>query len=163
MAELITTQSFLKHTTMGIGLIIVLSIIAVLVAFLGIAAFRFKKQMANSPIEKDSENIQILNDNTFYHRITGSIALVDFWATWCQPCKIQGPIVSEIADEFHEKAKICKLDIDKNKKIAQKLGIRNIPTIIIFNNGKEVERLVGLKAKNMLRKTLNRHLEKREK
>jgi thioredoxin len=143
---------------MSIGLIIVLSIIGILLTYLGISVFRFKNQMANSATEKDSENVQILNDNTFYHRISGSVALVDFWASWCQPCKIQGPIVSEIADEFHEKAKICKLDIDKNKKIAHKLGIKNIPTIIIFNNGKEVERLVGLKAKNMLRKTINKHL-----
>ncbi len=143
---------------MSIGLIIVGVIIAALALYLGISVSKFKKNMNNYDPKKDSDKITILNDNTFQQKISKGIALVDFWAVWCQPCKIQGPIVSDLAEEMHEQAKICKLDVENNKKIATKLGIRNIPTIVIFKNGKEVERLVGLKTKGVLKKAMAKYL-----
>ena len=77
--------------------------------------------------------------------------MVDFWATWCGPCRRQGPIVEEIANEnTDKKIKICKMDVDKNKATSNTFGIRNIPTIIIFKDGKEVKRLVGLQDKSLL-------------
>ena len=143
---------------MGIGLIVVFSIIGVFVIFFGVSLLRFKKNMNNYDPKKESKNVVILNDSTFDYKISKGVALVDFWAVWCQPCKIQGPIVSDLADDLQEKALICKIDIEKNKKIATKLEIRNIPTIIIFKNGKEVERLIGLKSKNVLKKAVERHI-----
>lgn len=143
---------------MSIALIIILGIIGILAVFIGVSVITFRKRMNSYDQKQDSDKIVILNDNTFQHKIAGTVALVDFWAEWCQPCKIQGPIVSSLADEMHEIAKICKLDVEKNKKIAGKHGIRNIPTIIIFKNGKEVERLVGLKTKAVLKKSLQKYL-----
>ena len=143
---------------MSIGLIVVLSVVGILVIFIGVSVLRFKKGMANYDPKKDSKNIILLNDSTFQYKISKGVALVDFWAVWCQPCKIQGPIVSDLADDMQGKAKICKIDIEKNKKVAAKLEIRNIPTIIIFKNGKEVERLVGLKTKNVLKKAIAKYL-----
>ncbi len=145
---------------MSTGLLIVLAVIIILGGFLGFSVISFKKKLKNYDPKEDSKNLIILNDNTFYHKISGKIALVDFWAAWCQPCKIQGPIVSDLADEYAEdnKVLVCKLDVETNKKIAAKLGIRNIPTIIIFKNGKEVERLVGIKTKSVLKKVLSKYL-----
>jgi len=143
---------------MNISLVIILGIIIILVIFIAVSIITLKKRINSYDQKQDSDKIIILNDNTFQHKIAQGIALVDFWAEWCQPCKIQGPIVSSVADEMHEQAKICKLDVEKNQKIAGKLGIRNIPTIVIFKNGKEVERLVGLKTKAVLKKALNKHL-----
>ncbi|MBN2664279.1 MAG: thioredoxin [Bacteroidales bacterium] len=143
---------------MPLALIIILAVIAVLGVFIGVSIISFKKRISSYDQKQDSDKIIILNDNTFQHKIAAGVALVDFWAEWCQPCKIQGPIVSSLADEIDNKAKICKLDVEKNKKIAGKLGIKNIPTIIIFKNGKEVERLVGLKTKAILKKALLKHM-----
>ncbi len=139
-------------------LIIILSVIGIIAIVFGIMIFRFKKKITNYDFKNDSKKIIILNDNTFYHKISNDIALVDFWAEWCQPCKIQSPIVSEIAEEMSDKIKICKLDVEKNKKVPSKLNIRNIPTVILFKNGKEVERFVGIKTKNTLKKSISKHL-----
>ncbi len=144
---------------MGTTLYIIIGIIAVLAIFISISIFSFKKNIKSYDPKQDSDKIVILNDNTFQHKISGNIALVDFWAEWCQPCKIQGPIVSSLAEEeINEKVKICKLDVEKNKKIAAKYNIKNIPSILIFKNGKEVERLVGLKTKAVLKKALQKYL-----
>lgn len=143
---------------MPLALIIILAVIAVLGIFIGVSIISFKKRISSYDPKQDSDKIIILNDNTFQHKIASGVALVDFWAEWCQPCKIQGPIVSSLADETDNKAKICKLDVEKNKKIAAKYGIKNIPTIIIYKNGKEVERLVGLKTKAILKKTLLKYM-----
>ncbi len=145
---------------MGTGLIIVLAVILALGAFLFFTVRSFKKKLADYDPSKESNNLLILNDNTFFNKISGKIALVDFWAEWCQPCRIQGPIVSELADEYqdNDKIKICKLDVERNRKIATKLQVRNIPTIIIFKNGKEVERLVGVKTKGILKKAIAKYI-----
>lgn len=73
--------------------------------------------------------------------------LVDFWASWCGPCKMVGPIVEELANDFLGKAKVCKLNVDENTKTAQSYGVMSIPTIILFKDGKEVDRVVGFRPK----------------
>ncbi len=143
---------------MKTALIIVGALIGLFVLYLAVSIYRFRKTLANYDTKKDSDKLVILNDKTFFNKIKSGVALVDFWAEWCQPCKIQGPIVSELADEFHTKAKICKFDVEHNPVIARKLNIRNIPTIIIFKNGKEVQRFIGVKPKNVLKKALLKHL-----
>jgi len=105
-----------------------------------------------------SQNTIILSDQNFKQTIDQGVTLVDFWAAWCGPCKVQGPIVDEIADEIENSAKICKLDIDKNQGTAKMLGIRNIPTILLFKDGKQVEKFVGVKPKGVLLKAINSHL-----
>jgi len=116
--------------------------------------FRAKNRL-NRPA---SEHLKILSDDNFDSTVKTGVSLIDFWAGWCGPCKVQGPIVDEVADEIGEKANICKVDIDQNQKIAQKLGIRNIPTILIFKDGIPVEKLVGVKPKNVLIKAVSAHL-----
>lgn len=76
--------------------------------------------------------------------------IVDFWAVWCGPCRIVGPIVEEIGQEFSDRAAIGKLDVDHNPETARKYGIRNIPTILFFKNGEVVDKQVGSVPKQVL-------------
>lgn len=76
--------------------------------------------------------------------------LVDFWAAWCGPCKMVGPIVEELAEEYKGKIKVGKLNVDDNGSTAQSYRVMSIPTLILFKDGKEVNRIVGFKPKNEL-------------
>ncbi|MDF1549112.1 MAG: thioredoxin [Bacteroidales bacterium] len=76
--------------------------------------------------------------------------LVDFWAEWCGPCRMIGPIVKELADDYDGKAIMVKVDVDSNPGVAQKFGIRNIPTILFFKGGKDVDKQVGAVPKKVL-------------
>lgn len=80
--------------------------------------------------------------------------LVDFFAEWCGPCQMQGPIIDEVAKEVGEKASIGKLNIDENKKTAETYGVMSIPTIILFKDGKKAETIQGMQAKEVLLKLL---------
>lgn len=102
-----------------------------------------------------SEKLVYLTDKNFKNQISQGVVLVDFWADWCQPCKILGPIISEVADEIGDKAKIAKLDVQNNPNTAQQLMIRNIPTVIIFKNGKPFKQFVGVKTKKVFIKAIN--------
>ncbi|HJN54302.1 MAG TPA: thioredoxin [Flavobacteriaceae bacterium] len=74
--------------------------------------------------------------------------LVDFWAAWCGPCRMVGPVIDEISDEYSEKAVVGKVDIDSNQEYAAKYGVRNIPTVLVFHKGEVVGRQVGVAPKN---------------
>ncbi len=80
--------------------------------------------------------------------------LVDFWAEWCGPCRMVGPIVAEIADEYADKVVVGKLDVDSNPEVSMKYGIRNIPTILFFKNGEIVDKQVGAVPKSVLTEKL---------
>ncbi len=84
--------------------------------------------------------------------------LVDFWAEWCGPCRMVGPVVEELATEYTGKAVVGKVNVDTNSEISAKYGIRNIPTILFFKNGEVVEKHVGVAAKNILADKLNAHM-----
>ena len=81
--------------------------------------------------------------------------LVDFWAEWCGPCKMLSPIIEEVASENTDNVKICKLDIDKAKHIAEKYGVMSIPTVMLFKSGEEVERAVGFRPKQDIIRIIN--------
>lgn len=81
--------------------------------------------------------------------------MVDFWATWCGPCQMAGPVVDELADEQMGKVVIGKLDVDQNQQTAMQYGVMSIPTVILFKDGKEVARKVGFAGKKMYEDLLN--------
>jgi thioredoxin 1 len=84
--------------------------------------------------------------------------LVDFWAVWCGPCKMVAPIVEELSTEYAGKIKIAKVDVDSNQHIAMQYGIRSIPTLLLFKQGKVVEQIVGAAPKKALIEKLAKHL-----
>ena len=88
-----------------------------------------------------------LTSENFDEEIKSGRALVDFWASWCGPCQMLGPIIEELAGDYAGRAKVCKIDVDKEKELAKRFKIMSIPTVIIFNDGEEVNRIVGVKDK----------------
>ena len=88
----------------------------------------------------------------------GKPAFVDFWAPWCGPCRIIGPIVEELAPNYKEKAVIAKMNVDDNPEVAQKYGVTSIPTLMMFKDGKLVDRVVGAMPKNQLQSFIDRNL-----
>lgn len=82
--------------------------------------------------------------------------LVDFWAAWCGPCQMMGPIIDELAEEVREKYKVGKLNVDENRETASKYGVMSIPTLIIFKDGKVVKQLVGVQSKENLKGELEK-------
>ena len=88
-----------------------------------------------------------LTSENFDEEINSGRALVDFWATWCGPCQMLGPIIEELASDYSGRAKVCKIDVDKEKELAKRFKIMSIPTVIIFDNGEEINRIVGVKDK----------------
>ncbi|RLC48305.1 MAG: thioredoxin [Candidatus Cloacimonadota bacterium] len=84
--------------------------------------------------------------------------LVDFGAEWCTPCTMIEPIISEIANDYDNRIKVCKLNVDENPKLASRYQIRSIPTLLIFNNGKIVEQLVGVQPKDKIIEKINNYL-----
>ncbi len=93
-----------------------------------------------------------LNDKNFEDKVLKSnkIALIDFWAPWCGPCQIMGPIIEETAKEIGGKAIVGKLNVDESPETAQKYGVMSIPTIIIFKNGELAKQIVGVQSKEVL-------------
>ena len=104
--------------------------------------------------------VQFTDDN-FEQEVlkeTNQPVLVDFFATWCPPCKMLGPIIEELAKDFEGKAKIGKIDVDQNKKFSGQYKVQSIPTLILFKNGQPVETLMGLQPKDKLAELLNKHI-----
>ena len=94
--------------------------------------------------------VEHLNESSFEESIASGVVLVDFFATWCGPCKMLGPTVEEIGDESDGSYKVFKLDIDEAEDVAMDFGIMSVPTLIIFKNGEEAERMIGVQPKTAI-------------
>ena len=100
-----------------------------------------------------------VNDANFDAEVikSGTPVLVDFWAEWCGPCKMIAPTLEEIAKEYDGKLKVGKLDVDSNQAVSMKFGIRSIPTLLIFKDGRVVDQVVGAVPKKMLVEKISKH------
>ena len=94
--------------------------------------------------------VEHLNDNNFEEKIASGVVLVDFFATWCGPCKMLSPIVEEIAEECDGSFKVYKIDIDEAEDVTMDFGIMSVPTLIIFKDGNEAERIIGVQPKTAI-------------
>ncbi len=101
--------------------------------------------------------IELTNEN-FEATIKEGVSLVDFWAPWCGPCRMIAPVIEELAEDFDGKANICKVNTDEQQAIAGKYGIRSIPTILFFKDGKMVDQMVGAASKDVFAEKINSHI-----
>jgi len=105
-------------------------------------------------------NILEVTDDSFESEIMGSDipAIVDFWAEWCGPCKMVGPVVEELAEEYKDKIKVAKMDVDQNRQTPARFGIRNIPTLILFKGGEVAHTIIGAQPKSSIEDELKKLL-----
>lgn len=109
----------------------------------------------------ENGNVFEVTDQDFGEKIESSsgLAMVDFWAAWCGPCRMVAPIVAELADDFSEEGlKVGKMDVDQNPATASKFGIRSIPSILFFKDGKHVDTVVGAVPRPFLEAKINEHI-----
>ncbi|MEK7167993.1 MAG: thioredoxin [Patescibacteria group bacterium] len=99
----------------------------------------------------------LFTDDNFEAEVSKSkgVVLVDFFATWCGPCKMQSPIIEEVAKDFEGRAKVGKLDVDQGPKTAEKFEIMSVPTIVVFKDGRMKETLTGVQPKEFLAEKIN--------
>lgn len=103
--------------------------------------------------------MKIINKNEFENIIKeNKPTLVDFFATWCGPCKMLSPILEKVEEESNGEYNIVKVDIDESYDLAKKFGIMSVPTMIVFKNGEEVEKLIGLRQKNQIEEIIKKHI-----
>ncbi|PZI75204.1 thioredoxin [Staphylococcus aureus] len=99
-----------------------------------------------------------VTDADFDSKVESGVQLVDFWATWCGPCKMIAPVLEELAADYEGKADILKLDVDENPSTAAKYEVMSIPTLIVFKDGQPVDKVVGFHPKENLAEVLDKHL-----
>jgi len=98
-----------------------------------------------------------LNDSNFEKEVvqSGLPVLVDFWAPWCGPCRMVGPIVEELAQDNQGRLQVAKLNVDENQMLSSRFNVRSIPTLVFFKNGQEIKRIVGAQGKAQLQKIVD--------
>jgi thioredoxin 1 len=135
---------------MQTALIITGTVIAIFVYML----FRAKARMKKIPLVNDHEKILTLTDKNFQNQTKNKVVLVDFWAAWCGPCRMMAPVLNELAGELNGNSYVGKVNVEQYQSLAQKFKIRGIPTMVLFRNGVEVNRFVGVKSKEYLIKQI---------
>ena len=111
-------------------------------------------KIKNTPLVADHQNVLTLTDQNFRQKTKGKVVLVDFWASWCAPCRMMAPVLNDVASELNGNSHVGKIDIQQYQNLATEFKIRNIPTMVLFKDGKEVNRFVGIKSKEFLLKEI---------
>lgn len=131
-----------------------LILIGVLIVVFFIFRIIAMSKMKNTPMVADHANVLTLTDKNFQQQTKNKVILVDFWATWCAPCRMMAPVLNDVASELPGNSHVGKVNIEQYQSLAQKFKVRSIPTLILFKNGTEVNRFVGIKSKDFLLKEI---------
>lgn len=102
--------------------------------------------------------VKDINDSNFQEEVKNGTVVVDFWAAWCGPCKMLGPVISDLSEELNDKAKFVKVNVDENPVTASQYKIASIPTVLVFKEGNIAETLVGFRPKAALKEVLQKHI-----
>jgi len=108
----------------------------------------------------DNGNVVTITDDNFKEQIEdhGGLSMVDFWAEWCGPCRLIAPFVSELADDFAGRVRVGKLDVDTNMSTSMRFGVRSIPSVLFFKDGRHVDTVIGAVPKAQLQQKIEQHL-----
>jgi len=136
---------------------ITLIVLGVFLATAVVMVFVAKWKMKNIPSVANNPKIKVLTDKNFNLQIKKGIILVDFWAEWCGPCKMMAPVLNDLSENLDSGKSIGKLDVQEFQTLASTYKVRGIPTMILFKDGKEVNRFVGVKSKDFLLKEMNKY------
>ncbi len=136
-------SKIIKYIAFSVGLILLIS------------------AMPAGETSKDPKALK-LTDKTFEETISKGVVLVDFWATWCAPCRRQGPIIDQLSGIYEGRAVIAKLDVDANPASTGRYYVRSIPTIIVFKDGKAVERMTGLQSREKISVALDKFIDQKK-
>lgn len=131
-------------------------IIGILIAIFGGLYLMARTRLKNIPVVDDNDKILTLTDKNFQHQIKNKVVLIDFWASWCAPCRMMTPVLNDVADELTGNSHVGKVNIEQYQSLAQKFQVRNIPTMILLKNDVEVNRFVGIKNKDYLLQQINK-------
>jgi thioredoxin 1 len=131
-------------------------VLGLVIVIFGSLYYMARLKMKNIPMVDDHKKIITLTDKNIQNQIKNKLVLVDFWASWCAPCRMMAPVLNEMAEELTGNKAIGKLNIEQYQSIAATYKVRSIPTMILFKNGKEINRFVGVKSKDFLLKEINK-------
>ena len=131
-----------------------LIVVGTFIVSLLIVRYLAMRKIKNTPLVADHPKVLTLSDQNFQQQMKGKLVLVDFWASWCAPCRMMAPVLNEVASELSGTARIGKIDVEKYQALSQRFKVRSITTLILFKNGVEINRFVGIKSKDFLLKEI---------
>ena len=131
-----------------------LIVIGIFIAAIIILRTFAMRKLKNTPLVSDHAKVLTLTDQNFNQQTKNKVVLVDFWASWCGPCRMMAPVLNDVASELKGNSHVGKVDIQQYQSLATRFKVRNIPTLVLFKNGTEINRFVGIKSKDFLLKEI---------